>query len=139
MELIEAVEEQDWEKVKVRRPLEAVSGTEYGPSRGVCMGLGRWTPRCRRTPDSALLCRVQPPASGNFDVACRRSSGKVTTTRSLTGTHPCRLCRISQFLAASFARNGCFRDFPKFGTFAGCASGERDGDYSESSRSTLYR
>jgi hypothetical protein len=30
MELIEAVQEQDWEKVKVRRLLEAVSGTEYG-------------------------------------------------------------------------------------------------------------
>ncbi len=35
MELIEAVREQDVEKVKVRRPLEAVSSTEHGPSRGV--------------------------------------------------------------------------------------------------------
>ncbi len=29
MELIKAVREQDWEKVKVRRLLEAVSSTEY--------------------------------------------------------------------------------------------------------------
>ncbi len=43
MELIEAAVNQDWEKVKVRRPLEAVSSTEYGPSRGVCLGLGQWT------------------------------------------------------------------------------------------------
>ena len=43
MELIEAVREQDVEKVEVRRPLEAVSSTESGPSRGVCLGLGQWT------------------------------------------------------------------------------------------------
>ncbi len=43
-ELIEAVRDlQNVEKVKVRRPLEAVSSTEYGPSRGVCLGLGQWT------------------------------------------------------------------------------------------------
>ena len=45
--------------------------------------------------------------------------------------------RVSQFLTASFARNRRFRDFLKFGTFGGCASGERAGEYSESSRSTL--
>ena len=61
MELIEAAVNQDWEKVKVRRPLEAVSSTEYGPSRSVCLGLGQWTLEAfRRTPDSALLCRIQP-------------------------------------------------------------------------------
>jgi hypothetical protein len=43
MELIKAVKKQDLEKVKVRRPLKAVSSTKYGPSRGVCLGLGRWT------------------------------------------------------------------------------------------------
>jgi hypothetical protein len=43
MELIKAVQDQDFEKVKVRRPLEAVSSTEYGPSRAVCLGLGQWT------------------------------------------------------------------------------------------------
>ena len=32
MELIEAVEAQDSERVKVRRPLEAVSSSECGPS-----------------------------------------------------------------------------------------------------------
>ena len=50
---------------------------------------------------------------------------------------PLPYCRISQFLAASFARNRRFRDFLKFGTFGGCASGVRGGDCSESSRSTL--
>ncbi len=43
MELIKAVEKQDLEKVKVRRPLEVVSSTESGPSRAVRLGLGRWT------------------------------------------------------------------------------------------------
>jgi hypothetical protein len=43
MELNEAVREQDVEKVKVRRPLEAVSSNEHGPSRGVSLGLGQWT------------------------------------------------------------------------------------------------
>jgi hypothetical protein len=52
---------------------------------------------------------------------------------------PLPSCRVSRFLAASFARNRRFRDFLKFATFAGCASGVRDGDYSESSRSILYR
>jgi hypothetical protein len=32
-----------------------------------------------------------------------------------------------------------FRDFLKFATFDGCVSAVRDGDCSESSRSTLYR
>jgi hypothetical protein len=43
MELIKAVKKQDLETVKVRRLLEAVSSNEYGPSRGVCLGLGEWT------------------------------------------------------------------------------------------------
>ena len=46
---------------------------------------------------------------------------------------PLPSCRVSQFLAASFARNRRSRDFLKFATFDGCASGVRDGDYSESS------
>ncbi len=36
---------------------------------------------------------------------------------------PLPSCRVSQILAASFARNRRFRDFLKFGTFDGCASG----------------
>ena len=43
MELIEAVKKQDVEKVEVRRPLVAGYSTEFGPSRAVCLGLGRWT------------------------------------------------------------------------------------------------
>ena len=30
MELLTAAREKDWERVKVRRPLEAVSSSEYG-------------------------------------------------------------------------------------------------------------
>ena len=52
---------------------------------------------------------------------------------------PLPSCRVSRFLAASFARKLRFGDILKFGTFNGGASGVRDGEYSESSRSTLYR
>jgi hypothetical protein len=59
MELVEAVRDQDWEMAKVRRPPEVASGAEYATSRGACLGLGQWTlDAFRRTPDSALLCRV---------------------------------------------------------------------------------
>ncbi len=43
MQLIQAVQEEDVEKVKVRRLLETVYSTESGPSRAVCLGLGQWT------------------------------------------------------------------------------------------------
>jgi hypothetical protein len=44
MELVEAAENQDWERVKVRRPLEAVSSSgECGPSRDVRLMHGQWT------------------------------------------------------------------------------------------------
>jgi hypothetical protein len=59
MELIQAVRKQDVEKVKVRRLLEAVSSTESGPAKRLS-GSRSVDPRCRRrTPDSALLCRIQ--------------------------------------------------------------------------------
>jgi hypothetical protein len=101
MELIEAVRKQDVEKVKVRRPLEAVSSTEHGPSRGVS-GARSVDPRCRRrTPDSALLCRIYPPAvrrpSGNFDSACRHSSVPVRTPSSVTRTLPCHIAESPHF------------------------------------------
>jgi hypothetical protein len=32
MELIKAAQKKDWENIKVRRPLEAVSSSECGPS-----------------------------------------------------------------------------------------------------------
>jgi hypothetical protein len=40
-ELYNAAHKKEWEKVEVRRPLEAVFSTECGPSRGVCMGSGQ--------------------------------------------------------------------------------------------------
>jgi hypothetical protein len=65
MELVEAARKQDWERAKVRRPLEADSSTDCGPTRAVCLGLGQWTLEAfRRTPDSAMLCRIQPPSPG---------------------------------------------------------------------------
>ncbi len=38
MQLVEAAESADWEEVKVRRPLEAVSGTECGPCEACVWG-----------------------------------------------------------------------------------------------------
>ena len=38
-----AAEKKEWEKVEVRRPLEAVVYSECGPSRAVRLGLGQWT------------------------------------------------------------------------------------------------
>ncbi len=38
-----AAETKDWEKVEVRRSLEAVVYSECGPSRAVRLGLGQWT------------------------------------------------------------------------------------------------
>ena len=62
-------------------------------------------------------------------------AGQDATFRSSYAPLPC--CRLSQFLAAFFPRNRRFRGCLKFGTSGGYASGERDGDCSESSRSTL--
>ena len=42
--MFKAVREQDFEKVKVRRPLEAVTSNECGSSRGVCLGLASVDP-----------------------------------------------------------------------------------------------
>ena len=58
MELIRAVQNQDVETVEVRRPLKAVSSTESGPSRGVCLGLGQWTLDAVARP-IRHLCRIQ--------------------------------------------------------------------------------
>ncbi len=82
----------------MRRPLEAVSSTESGPSRGVCLGLGRWTldagsirPCCV---ESSPYGRQQP---GKCDDACRRSSVPVRTSSSVTCTLPCRLAESHNF------------------------------------------
>ena len=84
-----------------------------------------------------MLCRIQPLRQAPLRQfrCCTQAllrEGQEATFRNSYARLP--YSRISQFLAASFARNRRFRDFPKFGTFDGCASGVRDGDYSESSR-----
>jgi hypothetical protein len=38
-ELVDAAERREWEKVEVRRPLEAVVHSECGPTRAVRLGL----------------------------------------------------------------------------------------------------
>jgi hypothetical protein len=150
MELIQAVKEEDVEKVKVRRPLEAVSGSDSGPSWSVVSRLSEARsvdPRSRRrTPDSALQCRISPlhvtcirRRSGNIDAACRLSSVLATTPRFVTRTLPCHIAESPNFSPPPSPRNCRFHDFPKFGMFDGCASGERAGECSESSRSTLCR
>ena len=42
-ELVEAASNEEWEKVEVRRALEAVLSSERGPCRAVRLGLGQWT------------------------------------------------------------------------------------------------
>jgi hypothetical protein len=101
MELIKAAQKKDWEKVKVRRPLEAVSSTEYGPSRAVCLGLGQWTldavvARPTRPCYAESSAYIRRP-SGNFDAACRRSFVPVRTSSSVARTLPCRLAESPDF------------------------------------------
>ncbi len=88
----------------------------------------------------SLQVNVRRP-SGNLDSAFRRSSVPVRTPRSVARTLPCQGCHVakSPSLAGSFARSRLFRGFLKFCTFDGCASGGRDGEYSESARSTGYQ
>ena len=101
MELVKAVREQDLEKVEVRRLLEAFLGTESGPSRGVCLGLGQWTLDAVVARPIRPCCVESSPyvrhQSGNFDAACRRSSVPVWTSRSVTRTLPCRLAESHNF------------------------------------------
>ena len=103
------------------------------------MGLGQWTLDAVVARPIRPCCAESTPCvrrrTGSFDSACRCSSVKVRMPRSVTRTLPCHIAEAHKFLAASFARNRRFRDFLKFGTFGGCASGLRDD--SESSRSTL--
>ncbi len=101
MELIEAVKKQDVEKVEVRCQLEAVSSTESGPSRGVCLGLGQWTLDAVVARPIRPCCVESSPhvrhQSGKFDAACRRSSVPVRTSSSVTRTLPCRLAESHNF------------------------------------------
>ncbi len=120
MELFQAAENEEWEEVKVRRPLEAVPSTECGPSRGVCMGLGQWTL------DAVVArpirpCRVESSScvrrpSGNLGDACRRSSGKVRTPRSVTRALPCHIAESHNFSpppSPAIAVSATFRSLPR--------------------------
>jgi hypothetical protein len=99
--LFEAVQKQDAEKVEVRRPLEAGSSTESGPSRGVCLGLGRWTLDAVVARSIRPCCVESRPYGmhqpGKIDNACRRSSVPVMTSISVTRTLPCRLAESHNF------------------------------------------
>ncbi len=128
MELIEAVKKQDLETVEVRRPLEAGSSTESGPSRGGLSGSRSVDPRCRRrTPDSALLGRSSPYVrriSGTFDAASRCSSVPVRTSSSVTRTLPCHLAECPDFSpprSPAIAVSATFRSLPRsMDARAGC-------------------
>ena len=77
------------------------SSTEYGPSLGVCLGLGRWTLDAVVARPIRPCCAESSPyvrhSSGNFDAACRRSSVPVTTPGSVRRTLPCRLAESHRF------------------------------------------
>ena len=100
-QLIKAVQEQDVEKVKVRRRLEAVSSTECGPPRAVCLGLGQWTLDAVVARPIRPCCVESSPyvrrQSGNCDAACRRTSVPVRTSSSVARTLPCRLAESPDF------------------------------------------
>jgi len=85
----------------VRRLLGAVYSTEYGPSRGVCLGLGQWTLDAVVARPIRPCCVESSPCvrhqSGKFDAACRRSFVPVRTSSSVTRTLPCRLAESRNF------------------------------------------
>jgi hypothetical protein len=133
MELVEAAKTQHWERFKVRRPRPlltpsvvrrepSVLRSVSGPSKPSVAR--RIRPCCAAS--SAL--RQAPLRQFRFRMQALLRAGEDAKFRGSYAPLP--YCRISPFLAASFARNRRFRDFLKFGTFGGCASGERDGEYS---------
>jgi hypothetical protein len=83
-ELAHAARSEEWKKVEVSRPLEAVFCCECGPSRAVRLGLGQWTLKPSSHAGFGLAMPNPAPyvrrSSGNFDFACRRSSMLVTTS-----------------------------------------------------------
>jgi hypothetical protein len=118
------------------------SSTEFGPWRGVCLGLGQWTLDAVVARPIRPCCVESSPCvrhqSGIFDAACRHTSVPVTTSRSVTGTLPCRPAESPDFSPPPSPAIAV-RDVLKFGTFYGCASGVRDGEYSRVLSDTLYR
>jgi hypothetical protein len=93
-------------------------------------------------PSHGLPPGVRRP-SGNFRFACRRSSGTVTTPGSVASTLPCHL--PSRSTSRRLLRPQSPFNFKVSATFQSLArlmdarARERDGEYSESSRSTLCR
>jgi hypothetical protein len=128
--LVLAAENREWKKVEVRRPLEADFSSERGPSREAFVA--SWIRPCFA--ESSPYVR-HPSGDCDCDCACRRSSVPVTTPILVTRTLPCHVAASHNFSPPPSR----FRDFLKFGTFGGCASGERDGEYSEIAQSTLGR
>jgi hypothetical protein len=97
--LVQAAESQEWEKVEVRRPLEAAFYSERGPSRGAPLELGRRT---------LIVCRIHPTTSRlalsnfSFRMQALLLSGHDVNFRGCTRLYdPLQACRISEFLAAA--------------------------------------
>ena len=121
-ELVQAAYDEEWEKVEVRRPLEAVFSCECGPSQAVRLKLGPWTldavvarpiwPCCA---ESTPLPQA-PHRQFRFCMQALLREGQDAAFRDSYAPLP--YCRIAQLLAVSFARNRRFRDFLKLGTFS---------------------
>ena len=104
----------------------ALSGVRSEPSRWGLVG----EPLTAKPPHAVFghaMPRIQPRATrlGQL-LGCMQTLVRAGHDVKFRDSYaPLRYCRVSQFLAASFARNRRFRDFLKFGTFDGCASGVR--------------
>ena len=122
-----AAEKKEWEKVEVRRPLEAVVYSECGPSRAVRLGLGQWTLEAfvaRRTRPCCADSSPYVSSGANFGFACRRSFVPVRTPRSVTRTLPCHLAESPDFSpppSPAIAISTTFRSLPRLmDARAGC-------------------
>ena len=99
--VLSAAEKKEWKKVEVRCPLEAVSSSDCGLWRAVRLGLRQMTLEAFVARRTRPCCAESSPyvgrASGYSDVACRRSSVKVRTPRSVTGTLACHIAESHKF------------------------------------------
>ncbi len=134
-EVFSAAEKREWDKVEVRRhPLDAVLTPSVAS-----LPPGAWSVdpcSLRHTSDSALpnpaaLVRRRFRIFSYF--ACSRSSMPVTAPT------PVARAQSQNFSPPPSLAIAVFRNFLRFGTLCGCASGGRDGGHSEPARSTLSR
>ena len=101
-ELYFAAKNQEWYKVEVSRPLEAVVYSERGPPRAVPLGFRL------RTLEAFVASRIRPAMpnpppdvaprpAGNYSFACRGFSVPVTKSITKTRALPCRRAESRNF------------------------------------------